>query len=90
MNAKNLLEGIEGNYVGDVINNDIDLVIAENTQESQEHNNNNYELCVESNNIAKKGALKMPKIDIENYVEQDRWDFSNEYNKWEGGGNQKQ
>ncbi len=87
MNAKNSLEGIEGN-VGDV--NNIDLVMAANTQESQEHNNNNYELCVESNNIAKKGALKMPKIDIENYVEQDRWDFSNEYNKWEGGGNQKQ
>jgi hypothetical protein len=52
MNAKKLLEGIEG-YVGDVINN-IDLVIAANTQESQEHNNNNYELCVDSNDIAKK------------------------------------
>ena len=60
-----MLEGIEGNYVGDVINN-IDLVIAENTQESQEHNNNNYELCVDNNNIAKKGALIMPNIDIEN------------------------
>jgi hypothetical protein len=47
-----LLEGIEGN-VGDVINN-IDLVIAENTQESQEHNNSNYKLCVDSNDIAKK------------------------------------
>ncbi len=40
MNAKNLLEGI-GRNVGDVVNN-IDLVIAENTQESQEHYNNNY------------------------------------------------
>jgi hypothetical protein len=27
----------------------------------------------------------MPNIDIENYVEQNRWDYSNEYNKWEGG-----
>ncbi len=52
MNAKNLLERIEGN-VGDVINN-IDLVMASNTQVSPEHNNNNYELCVDSNNISKK------------------------------------
>ncbi len=28
--------------------------MAANKQESQEHNNNNYELCVDSNNIAKK------------------------------------
>jgi hypothetical protein len=28
----------------------------------------------------------MPNIDIENNVEQDRWNYSNEYNKWEGGG----
>jgi hypothetical protein len=33
----------------------------------------------------KKGALKMPIIDIENYVEQDRWYYSNECNKCEGG-----
>jgi hypothetical protein len=39
MNAKNGLEGIEGN-IGDVSHN-IDLVMAANTQESQEHNNNN-------------------------------------------------
>jgi hypothetical protein len=38
MNAKNWFKGIEGN-VGDIINN-IDLVMAANTQESQEHNNN--------------------------------------------------
>jgi hypothetical protein len=44
--------GIEGN-VGDVSNN-IDLVMAANTQESQEHNNNNYELCVDSTDISKK------------------------------------
>jgi hypothetical protein len=55
--------------------------MAANTQESQEHNNHNYELCVDSNNIAKKGALIMSNIDIENNVEQDRWDYNNEYNK---------
>jgi hypothetical protein len=49
MNAKNSLAGIEGN-IGDVMNN-IDLVMASNTQEYQEHNNNNYELCVNSKDI---------------------------------------
>jgi hypothetical protein len=49
MNAINLFEGIEGD-VGDEMNN-IDLVMASNTQESQKHNNNNYELCVDSNDI---------------------------------------
>ncbi len=52
MNTKNVLEGIEGN-VGDV-NNKIDLVVAANTKESQENNNNNYESCVDSKDIAKK------------------------------------
>jgi hypothetical protein len=28
----------------------------------------------------------MPNIDIEDNVEQDRWNYSNKYNKWEGGG----
>jgi hypothetical protein len=28
----------------------------------------------------------MPNIDIENYIEQDRWDYSNECNEWEGRG----
>ncbi len=28
----------------------------------------------------------MPNIDIEDNVEQDRWDYSNKYNEWEGGG----
>jgi hypothetical protein len=60
--------------------------MASNTQYSQEHNNNNYELCFDSNNISKKGEFKMPNIDIENYVEEDRWDYSNECNEWEGGG----
>jgi hypothetical protein len=41
MNANNALEGIKGN-VSDVSHN-IDLVMAANTQESQEHNNNIYE-----------------------------------------------
>ena len=70
MNSKTLLGGIEGNISNEI--NNIDLVMAANTQESQEHNNNEYELCVDSNNIAKKGALIMPNIDIENNVEQDR------------------
>jgi hypothetical protein len=48
-NAKKMSNGIEGN-VSDIINN-IDLVMASNTQESQVHNNNNYELCVDSKNI---------------------------------------
>jgi hypothetical protein len=50
MKAKKALEDIEGN-VGDVYNK-IDLVMAANTKESQEINNNKYESCVERNNIA--------------------------------------
>ncbi len=38
----------------------------------------------------KKGKFKKPNIDIDNYVEEDRWDYSSECNKWEGGGTQKQ
>jgi hypothetical protein len=34
----------------------------------------------------KKGEFKKRNIDIENYVEEDRWDYSNECNGWEGGG----
>ncbi len=55
MNAKKLLGGIEGN-VGNEINN-IDLVMASDTQVTQEHNNNNYELCVDSNDISKKRLI---------------------------------
>ncbi len=40
MNTKKSLGGIEGN-VGNEINN-IDLVMASNTQVTQEQNNNNY------------------------------------------------
>jgi hypothetical protein len=49
MNSKTLLGEIEGN-VGNEMNN-IDLVMAFNTQVTQDHNNNNYELCVDSNDI---------------------------------------
>jgi hypothetical protein len=28
----------------------------------------------------------MPSVDIEDNVEQKRWDYTNKYNKWEGGG----
>jgi hypothetical protein len=47
--CQKVLAGIEG-IIGDVITN-IDLVMDSNTQESQEHNNDNYELCVDSNDI---------------------------------------
>ena len=30
----------------------------------------------------------MPNIDIEDNVEQDRWDYTNKYNEWEGGGSE--
>jgi hypothetical protein len=36
--------------------------------------------------LQKKGELIMPKIDIGDNAEQDRWDYSNECNEWEGGG----
>ena len=49
MNAKKMLGGIEGNVSNEI--NNIDLVMAFNTQVAQDHNNNNYELCVDSNNI---------------------------------------
>ncbi len=55
MKAKNTLEGIEGNI--DDVSNKIDLVMAANTQESQEHNNNNYEACDNSKDIAKKRCI---------------------------------
>ncbi len=43
------VRGIERNVSNEI--NNIDLVMASNTQVTQEHNNNNYELCVDSNNI---------------------------------------
>ncbi len=50
--AANALEGIEGN-IGDV-SNKIDLVMAANTKGFQEIHNNNYQSCVDGNDIAKK------------------------------------
>ncbi len=84
MNYKTLLGGIEGN-VGNEMNN-IDLVTASNTQVTQDHNNNNYELCVDSNDITKKGELHKHNIDIDNDIKEDRWEYSNECNEWEGRG----
>ncbi len=49
MNSKTLLGEIEGN-VGNEINN-IDLVMVFNTQVTQDHNNNNYEICVDSKDL---------------------------------------
>jgi hypothetical protein len=63
--------------------------MAANTQDSQEHNNNNYELCIDSNNIAKQGESIMPNIDIENNKEQDRRDYS-KIQQMARGGDQKQ
>ncbi len=63
MNAKNVIEGIKGNVRN--VRNNIGLVMAASTQISQEHNNNNYESCADSNDTAKKGALIMPNIDTE-------------------------
>jgi hypothetical protein len=67
MNASEALKGIEGNVGG--VSNKIDLVMAANTKESKEINTNNYEPCVDGNDIAKKGAVIMPNIDIEDNVE---------------------
>jgi len=83
MKAEHVSEGIEGN-VSDV-SNKIDMVMAANTKGSQEINNNNYESCVDGNNIAKKGALIMPNINIQDNVELERWDYTNKCNEWEGG-----
>jgi hypothetical protein len=33
----------------------------------------------------KKGEFKKHNIDIDKDLEEDRWDYSNECNKWEGG-----
>ncbi len=86
MNSKKLLGGVEGNVSNEM--NNIDLVMASNTQVTQDHNNNNYDLCVDSNDISKKGEFKKHNIDIDNDIEEDRWDYSNECNEWEGGGSE--
>ncbi len=84
MNSKCLLGGIEAD-IGHEMNN-VNVVMASNTQVTQEHNNNNYEFCIDSNDKSKEGEFKKHNTNIDNYVEEDRWDYSNEYNKWEGGG----
>ena len=62
MNSKTLLGGIEGNVGNDM--NNIDLVMASNTQVTHDHNNNNYELCVDSNDISKKVNLKSTTLTL--------------------------
>jgi hypothetical protein len=62
MKAKKSLGGIEGNIGNE--NNNIYLVMASNTPVTQDHNINNYELCVDSNDTSKKGEFKKPNIDI--------------------------
>ncbi len=62
MNSKTLLGGIEGNVGNDM--NNIDLVMASNTQVTQDHNNNNYEFCVDSNDISKKVNLKSTTLTL--------------------------
>ncbi len=60
--------------------------MASNTQVTQDHNNNNYELCVDSNNISIKGEFKKHNIDIDNDV--DRIDGTTVMNATNGkGGN---
>jgi hypothetical protein len=84
MKARNALEGMEGN-IGNV-SNKIDLVRMDaNTKRTQKINNNNCPACVDGNDIAKKGAIIMFNIDIEENVVQERWDNSNKCKKWEGG-----
>jgi hypothetical protein len=60
--------------------------MAADTNESNKINNNDNESCVDGNDIAKKCAEIMPNVGIEENVEQERWDYTNEYNEWEGGG----
>jgi hypothetical protein len=62
MNANKLLGGIEGTVCNEI--NNIDLVMASDTQVTQDHNNNNYELCVDSNDISKKVYLKSPTLTL--------------------------
>jgi hypothetical protein len=60
--------------------------MAADTNESNNISINGNESCVYGNDMAKKGAEIMPSSDIEENVEQERWDFTDKYNKLEGGG----
>jgi hypothetical protein len=51
INVSEVLEGIEGNVCD--VSNKIDLVMAVDTNESKEINNNNCGSCVDGNDIAK-------------------------------------
>jgi hypothetical protein len=62
MNSKTLSGGIEGNIDNEI--NNIDLVMAFNTKVTQDHNNNNYELCVDSINKPKRVNLKSPALTL--------------------------
>jgi hypothetical protein len=65
-----VLEGREGNVVD--VSNKIDLVLAADTKELKENNNNDNESCIGSNDTAKKGAEILHNINIEENVEQGR------------------
>jgi hypothetical protein len=84
MNSKCLLGGVETSISHEM--NNVNEVMASNTQVTQEHNNNNYEFCIDSNDISKENEFKKPNNNIDNYVEENRWEYSNECNKWEVGG----
>jgi hypothetical protein len=70
---------------GNEINN-LDPVMTSDTQVPQDHNINNYEICVDSNDISQKGEFEKPSINNDHYVEEDRLDYSNECNEWEWEG----
>ncbi len=82
MKAENALEGIKGPVCD--VSNRIDLVMAANTKRSQVINNNTYESCVDGNDYAKKDAVIMPNIDIEDNIEQERWDYTNDTTNGKG------
>jgi hypothetical protein len=84
MTSNTLLGETEGTVANEIIN--LVLVMASDTQVTQDHNINNYELCVDSNDISQKGEFEKPSMNNDHYIEEDRLDFSNECNKWEGGG----
>jgi hypothetical protein len=82
--TSNTLLGETEVTVGNEINN-LDLMMASHTQVTQDHNINKYELCVDSNDISQKGEFEKPSMNNDHYLEEDRLDYSNECNKWEGG-----
>jgi hypothetical protein len=61
--TSNTLLGETEMTVGNEINN-LDLVMAFNTQVTQDHNINNYELCVDSNDTSQKGEFENPDFAV--------------------------